>query len=387
MEVAEILSKIPKKLTDKLAEETGVDHSVQRLRGRVFLDLLLFGLINSERLSTHVMEEFYNSKLFEYFSDKDKDHQTRHSSIASRLKVISPDYFQAILEWAFDHFFDKFGGTKQEKNLKRFDSTMIKISSALVDWGMRVGRPPKDRPQQVQLKVTLGLKGAFPKEVNIYTNQKDLSEENTLYDIIINNSHKPDEIISFDLGLKSRKSLQEFDNEHIKFVTKGAKNLRYDLIRPHSKHLNENDQTRILQDSIVHLYTDGTDPLEHKFRLIEIEDIESGNTVYFITNIWELSALTIADIYRRRWDIEVFFRFIKQELNIKHLLSHSINGIKVQIYVTLLLAILLTVYTVSNNLKGYKIPKIRFKDELTFHIVKELVKVEKILEQKIIPVF
>jgi len=330
MEVAEILSKIPKKLTDKLAEETGVDHSVQRL----------------------------------YFSDKDKDHQTRHSSIASRLKVISPDYFKAILEWAFDHFFDKFGGTKQEKNLKRFDSTMIKISSALVDWGMRVGRPPKDRPQQVQLKVTLGLKGAFPKEVNIYTNQKDLSEENTLYDIIINNSHKPDEIISFDLGLKSRKSLQEFDNEHIKFVTKGAKNLRYDLIRPHSKHLNENDQTRILQDSIVHLYTDGTDPLEHKFRLIEIEDIESGNTVYFITNIWELSALTIADIYRRRWDIEVFFRFI-----------------------TLLLAILLTVYTVSNNLKGYKIPKIRFKDELTFHIVKELVKAEKILEQKIIPVF
>lgn len=387
MEVAEILREIPKKLTDKLAAETGVDHSVQRLRGRVFLDLLLFGLINSERLSTHVMEEFYNSKLFEYFSDKDKGHQTRHSSIADRLKVISPDYFKAILEWAFEHFFDQFGGTKREKKLKRFDSTMIKISSALVDWGMRVGRPPKDRPQQVQLKVTLGLKGAFPKEVNIYTNQKDLSEENTLYDIIINNSHEPDEIISFDLGLKSRKSLQEFDNEGIKFVTKGAKNLRYKVIRPHSEHLNENDQTRILQDSIVQLYADGIDPFEHEFRLIEIKDKESGNTVYFITNILKLSALTIADIYRRRWDIEVFFRFIKQELNIKHLLSHSLNGIKVQIYVTLLLAILLTVYTISNNLKGYKIPKIKFREELTFHIIKELVKAEKILEHKIIPVF
>ena len=97
--------------------------------------------------------------------------------------------------------------------------------------------------------------------------------------------------------------------------------------------------------------------------------------------------MTIAEIYRRRWDIEVFFRFIKQELNIKHLLSHSLNGIMVQIYVTLLLAILLTVYTVSNNLKGYKIPKIRFRDQLTIHIIKELVKAEKIIEQKIIPVF
>ena len=387
MEVAEILRMIPKKLTDKLAEETGVNHSVQRLRGQVFLDLLLFGLINSERLSTRVMETFYNSKTFDYFSSKDKDHQTRHSSIADRLKVISPDYFKAIFEWAFDHFFPQFGGTKQAKKLKRYDSTMIKISSSLVDWGMRVGRPPKDRPQQVQLKVTLGLKGAFPKEVKVYSTQDKLSEENALYDIIINSSHAPNEIISFDLGLKSRKSLQTFDKQHIKFVTKGGTNLRYKVLRPHSEDLDKDEQTRILQDSIVQLYADGHKEFKHEFRLVEIEDIASGNTVYFITNILELTALTIAQIYRHRWDIEVFFRFIKQELNIKHLLSHSINGIMVQIYVTLLLAILLTVYTISNHLKGYKIPKIKFRDELTFHIIKELVRAEKILEQKLIPVF
>ncbi len=382
MEVAEILRKIPKKLTDRLAEETGVNHSVQRLRGQVFLDLLLFGLINSERLSTHVMETFYNSKLFEYYSSKDTGHQTRHSSIADRLKTISPAYFKAIFEWAFEHFFKEFGGTKREKKIKRFDSTMIKISSALVDWGMKVGRPPKDSPQQVQLKVSLGLKGAFPKDVKVYTTQKKLSEENALYDIIINSSNEPNEIISFDLGLKSRKSFQEFDNQGIKFVTKGGKNLRYKVIRPHSKQLNENEKTRILQDPIVHLYADGQEEFEHEFRLVEIEDIESGNTVYFITNIYDLTALTIAQIYRRRWDIEVFFRFVKQELNIKHLLSHSINGIMVQIYVTLLLAILLTVYTVSNNLKGYKIPKIKFREELTFHIFKELIKGEKLIEQQ-----
>lgn len=383
MEIAEVLRKIPKKLTDKLAEQTGVNHSVQSLRGQVFLYLLLFSLVNSERLSTRVMETLYNSRLFEYFSSKDKGHQTRHSSIADRLKVISPEYFKAIFEWAFEHFFDHFGGTKWEKKIKRFDSTMIKISSALVDWGMKVGRPPKDSPQMVQLKVSLGLKGAFPKDVKIYTSQNKLSEENALYDIITNSSDEPDDIISFDLGLKSRKSLQHFDNQKIKFVTKGAKNLRYRLIRPHSEDLNENEETRILQDSVVHLFADGQTEVEHEFRLVEIEDIESGQRVYFITNICDLPGLTIAQIYRRRWDIEVFFRFVKQELNIKHLLSHSINGITVQIYVTLLLAILLTVYTVSNNLKGYKIPKIKFRDELTFHIFLELIRGEKLIEQHI----
>lgn len=382
MEVADILSKIPKKLTDKLAQETNVNHSVQRLRGQVFLDLLLFGLINSERLSTHVLETFYNSKLFEYMSSKDKGHQTRHSSIAERLKVISPDYFKAIYEWSLDYFFSDFGGTKWEKKLKRFDSTMIKISSALVDWGMRVGRKPKNGHQQVQLKVTLGLKGLLPKDVKIFTDQKNLSEENALYNIIIDSSKNPKEIITFDAGLKSRKSYQDFDNQGIRFVTKSAKNLKYKVIKAHKEKLKKSKTTKVIQDSIVHLFADQNKEFKHEFRLVEIEDVETKQRICFITNILDLSALTIAKIYRYRWDIEVFFRFIKQELNIKHLLSHSINGIKVQIYVTLLLAVLLTVYTVSNNLKGYKIPKIKFREELTFHIFKQLIKGDQLIDEQ-----
>jgi len=84
MTVKAILNSIPGHLTDKLAEETGVNHSVQRLRGRVMLDLLIFGMIRSERLSTRVLEELYASKLFNVFSSKDKNHKTRHSSIADR---------------------------------------------------------------------------------------------------------------------------------------------------------------------------------------------------------------------------------------------------------------------------------------------------------------
>jgi len=372
MEVSEILNKIPTSLTDKLAKETGVDHSVQRLRGRVMLDLLLFGMIRSERSSTHVLEKLYGTKLFEAFSSKDKDHQTRHSSIAERLKVISPDYFKAIFEWSFDFFFKDYGGSKTLQKLTRFDSTMIKISSALVDWGMRVGRKPKDSPRKVQLKVTLGFKGMFPKVVNIHHEQKYLSEENALKKIILENGSKSNEIISFDLGLKSRESLKEIDGQRIKFVTRGGDNLRYEVIKSKEKLPKKQNGLRFIQDSTVHLYSDGHEVVAHEFRLIEVEDIETQKRLYFITNIIHLSAVQIAEIYRQRWDIEVFFRFIKQELNIKHLLSHSLNGIKVQIYVTLTLAILLTVFKMSNNLKGYKLPKIEFEDQLLFYIFAQL---------------
>lgn len=379
MTVKEILNAIPTHLTDKLAEQTNVNHSVQRLRGRVMLDLLLFGMIRSARLSTHVLEEFYNSKLFEIYSSKDANHQTRHSSIAERLKVISPEYFKALFNWSFSYFFQYHGGSKWMKKLTRFDSTMIKISSALVDWGMKVGRIPKNTPRQHQLKVTLGLKGMFPKSVNIHTEQKFLSEENALRKIILENSYEPDEIVSFDLGLKSRKSLQEFDNQDIKFVTRGGENLRYQVLSTKENLPKEQNGLRFIQDSQVKLYTGSNKVFEHEFRLVEAIDLETRQVLYFITNINELSAVQIAEIYRRRWDIEVFFRFIKQELNIKHLLSHSLNGIEVQLYVTLLLAVLLTVFKISNNLKGYKIPKLRFEDQLIFHIVDELQLGEKIV--------
>ena len=380
MKISEILGQIPTELTDQLAKDTGVNHSIQRLRGQVMLDLLLFGMVRSERLSTRVLERFYNSALFTYSSCKDKDHRTRHSSIADRLKTMNPSYFKAIFEWAFKRYFNDFGGTKWMKKLIRFDSTMIKISSALVEWGMRVGRKPKNKPEKVQLKVTLGMKGMFPKNVKLFVNQKDLSEENALKNAILANSANKDEIVSFDMGLKSRKTLQKFDNKDIKFVTKGKENLRYKVLESKDNLPDNQDGLRFLQDSVVYLYTAKNKTFQHRFRLIEVQDIETSEKLFFITNISDLEATTIAQIYQHRWDIEVFFRFIKQELNIKHLLSHSLNGIKIQIYVTLLLAILLTVFTKSNNLKGYKIPKIMFEQQLMIYIVNELILANELIK-------
>jgi IS4 transposase len=86
-------------------------------------------------------------------------------------------------------------------------------------------------------------------------------------------------------------------------------------------------------------------------------------TFWFITNDFELTAKEVADYYTRRWDIEFFFRFIKQELNVSHLVSFSKNAMEVMIYMTLIVAMLVLIYKKANNL-GYKTAKRRIVMEL-----------------------
>ena len=71
----------------------------------------------------------------------------------------------------------------------------------------------------------------------------------------------------------------------------------------------------------------------------------------------------IAQAYRRRWDIEIFFRFLKQELNVSHLVSLNKNGIQIMLYMTLITAMMVLMYKKANNI-GYKTAKRRFSMEV-----------------------
>ena len=99
----------------------------------------------------------------------------------------------------------------------------------------------------------------------------------------------------------------------------------------------------------------------------------TGVEICFITNLLEEDAYLIADFYKQRWEIEIFFKFIKQHLNAKHLVSRDINGIKVMILMTLIVAILILTYKKLNKIKGYKTAKLKFEIELDNSIIKEII--------------
>ena len=92
-----------------------------------------------------------------------------------------------------------------------------------------------------------------------------------------------------------------------------------------------------------------------------------------MTNIHDLDPYEIAFIYKKRWEIEVFFKFLKQELNLSHIVSRNENGVKVMIYMTLILSMLLLTYKKLNNLNGYKIPKMNFAKEIEIEVIRDIV--------------
>lgn len=370
--VADILKLLPEEQLAKLGSSTGVDQGVSRLYGDIMLKLLVFSHLKSDRLSTHMMELFYNSPLFSLFSGKG-GHKTRHSSLASRLSTMNADYFAELFQWCSQRFAKEMPKSKFSRQVVRFDSTLCAISSALVNWGMQVGRPAKEGPAKVQLKFSVGLTNSLPSSVESFFDQGHLSEENALKEAIQKANLQKEDLLVFDLGLKSRKTLQSFDEQGLHFVTKGSSKLRYEYIDTHSHIKGRSaDGLRFLQDSKVYLYANGQQKIAHAFRLVEVLVEKTGKPLRFITNIWQMSAMDIARIYRMRWDIEVFFRFIKQELNVKHLLNHTENGIRIQIYTALITAILVLVYKASQKVPGYKLAKILFADELMLLLVERL---------------
>ncbi|WP_410541857.1 transposase [Wolbachia endosymbiont (group E) of Neria commutata] len=78
-----------------------------------------------------------------------------------------------------------------------------------------------------------------------------------------------------------------------------------------------------------------------------------------------MPAYEVTEIYRYRWDIEVLFKFIKQNLGYRHFLNHTMNGMKVHIYMIIITALLFLVYKIRNNLHEFKIASLQFALDLS----------------------
>ena len=374
LSVSKIIKMIPKELIEEIGKYTGVDHQVKHLHGALMFQLFLFSILKSERISTRLMEFYYNSSGFSAFSGKG-GHTTRHSSIADRMKTMDSKYFEQIFEKVgeiLSHHFKK----KQKKvtEILRFDSSMVSVGAGLISWGMKVGKQSKTGSGTRQLKFTIGLKGILPTDANLFTDQSYLSEDIALREAIINSSHTKDSIVVFDRGLQKRKTFAEFEQTNISFVTRMNEYVRYEEINVF-KHIKGRKTENLIfeQDLLVYLFDHHNKKIKTPFRLIKARILKTNEPILFLTNIQHLNAREISDIYHRRWDIEVFFRFIKQELNFSNLVSYNENGIKVMLYMILITAMLILVYKKVNKIEGYKITKLEFTDKLQLEIIKELV--------------
>lgn len=357
--VRELLDLIPEDLLDHLAEETKVDHQTKKLYGRNVFNLLLYGLLDGERVGLRTLQDFYNSRHFKALFRLPGIKSVKYNSISARLARMNVDFFEKAYQSVYEQCSQLYDqNTLSSKYMiTRVDSTMVCEAANKLEQGINVGSK-KDGKKQI--KYTISLTNMFPSSMEIFMQQQHISEDYTIPNVISKLIDKgKDNVFVFDRGVTSREIFCELDENNLSFVTRLNPNSRYVYLEDVSQPDNSIFKNlTVLKDMRVHLYKTGNNVVEYPFRLL-ITQNEKEKKFLFLTNRFDLSREEIINIYRHRWDIEVFFRFIKQELNFRHFISVNENGIRILLYMTMILAMLILIYKKINGF-GYKTAKRRF---------------------------
>jgi len=148
----------------------------------------------------------------------------------------------------------------------------------------------------------------------------------------------PETIVAYDRGYNDYALFGRWTAQRIYFVTRMKDNALYEVVGEGEVPRNRN----VLKDEMIELR--GPKAIEkcpYPLRRIEVYDSEVGEVLVFLTNNLKLGATTIAAIYKDRWQIEIFFKALKQYLKIKTFVGTSANAVKIQIWTALIAMLIL----------------------------------------------
>jgi hypothetical protein len=209
-------------------------------------------------------------------------------------------------------------GSQLSQTVYAIDSTTIDLCLSLFEWA-----PATKGRAGVKLHTQLDLRGNIPTFALITSSR--VSDVSFLDDL-------PVEAGSFyvmDRGYVHFERLLRFTHAGAFFVTRAKSKMRYQVAGP----MNTSEDASILTDDCILLtgqFTHKTYP--HVLRRIKFLDQTQQREFVFITNNFELTATQVAALYKSRWQVELFFKWIKQHLRIKKFLGNSENAVKTQIW-------------------------------------------------------
>ena len=209
-------------------------------------------------------------------------------------------------------------GVELDNTVYALDSTTIDLCLSLFDWA-----PFRSTKAAIKLHTLLDLRGAIPAFIHISDGK--LHDVNVL-DML---SFEAGAFYVMDRGYVDFSRLYALHQCGAFFVTRAKAPL--DARRVYSAAVDRSTGVICDQQVMLNGYYSARKYPEH-LRRIRFMDPESGKTLVFLTNNTSLPALTIAALYKSRWQVELFFKWIKQHLRIKHFLGTSENAVKTQIW-------------------------------------------------------
>jgi len=251
----------------------------------------------------------------------------------STLAYANQNRSYEIYQDLFYHVLSKLHGTKK-KHKFRFKNPLYSIDASTIDLCLKLFPWANFRKNKagIKLHVKLDHSGYIPSFISV-TDAKT-HENNAIKEM----PFEKGDILVFDKGYSDYKQYSNYCRKGIYFVTRIKRNASYEVVRTNDVEKYEN----INFDKIIKLtgfYSEKKCP--EKLRIIKSYDPETKKTIVLLTNNMAWSPRTIAKIYKDRWQIEVFFKTIKQNLKIKSFFGTSRNAVLTQVWISMIAFLLL----------------------------------------------
>ena len=239
------------------------------------------------------------------------------------------EFAQALIRAARRLYAKEPLGVELSETVYALDSTTIDLCLSLFPWA-----PFRQAKAAVKLHTLLDLRGAIPTFIHISDGK--LHDVNVL-DLLV---AEPGAFYVMDRGYLDFERLYTLHQAGSFFVTRAKSNSRFRRLvsRPVDR------STGLICDQSVELtvfYSHQGYP--ERLRRIRFKDPETAKTLVFLTNHFALPALTIGALYKSRWQVELFFRWIKQHLRIKRFFGTSENAVKSQVWIAVAVYVLVAI--------------------------------------------
>lgn len=280
----------------------------------------------------------HQSKLYHLGIRSTVARNTLANANAVRDWRIYADFAQSLISIARPLYVDDTFGVDLKNTVYALDTTTIDLCLSVFPWA-----PFRSAKAAVKMHTLLDLRGNIPSFIHISDGK--MHEVNVLDQLL----PEAGAFYIMDRGFTDFTRLFRFQEAGSFFVIRAKSNLKTQ--RRYSSPVDRStglicDQTVVFTGFYAHK------DFEAPLRRIRFKDLENSKTLVFLTNNFALPALTITELYRCRWQVELFFKWIKQHLRIKAFFGTSENAVKTQIWIAVSVYVLVAIVKKRLNLSA-----------------------------------
>lgn len=312
------ISPVNMKILSEQVDILNQDYYTKKLTTEAYLKIMLFAQLH-ETESLHAISD---ALLDDNFQKAVGFESISASQLSRKNNELDPSILATIFLDLVSQIHAHNNQTRKVMPLKIIDSTTLPLNLTHYKWATF---------RKTKAGVKLHLRLVFMGEDNAYPDKAIMTtaveHDRNQLEVLVDDKEA---MYVFDRGYVDYERFDRMTDDGYFFVSRLKKNAVTRVVESFRLPTNSS----VIRDDMVYIGTT-QNRAENLFRLVEVEDTK-GNVLRLITNRFDLSADEISDIYRSRWAIELFFKWLKQHVEIKHFYGMTENALQNQVFIALI---------------------------------------------------